>query len=120
MSKRFSVEQLSSTVSEARTNFTSDKRLGQSWFSVEQLSSTISEACTNLTSNKRLGQSFYNRGTFGDTTYIWVGSYGNAGKGGCLRVIRTIGIEIEKQDPFREQSKPVCLKSRGKKSGPNT
>ena len=30
-------------------------------FSVEQLSSTVSEAGTNFTSDKRLGQSFYNR-----------------------------------------------------------
>ena len=29
-------------------------------FSVEQLSSTVSEASTNFTSDKRLGQSFYN------------------------------------------------------------
>ena len=29
-------------------------------FSVEQLSSTVSEAGTNFTSDKRLGQSFYN------------------------------------------------------------
>jgi len=30
-------------------------------FSVEQLSSTVSEAGRNFTSDKRLGQSFYNR-----------------------------------------------------------
>ena len=30
-------------------------------FSVEQLSSTVSEAGTNFTTDKRLGQSFYNR-----------------------------------------------------------
>ena len=30
-------------------------------FSVEQLSSTVSEAGTNVTSDKRLRQSFYNR-----------------------------------------------------------
>ena len=30
-------------------------------FNVEQLSSTVSEASTNFTSDKRLGQSFYNR-----------------------------------------------------------
>ena len=30
-------------------------------FSVEQLSSTVSEAGTNFTSDKRLGQSFYNK-----------------------------------------------------------
>ena len=40
----FSVEQLSSTVPEAGTNFTSDKRLGQSFYNID----------------KRLGQSFYN------------------------------------------------------------
>jgi 60 kDa SS-A/Ro ribonucleoprotein len=33
-------------------------------FSVEQLSSTVSEASTNVTSDKRLGQSFYNRADY--------------------------------------------------------
>ena len=33
-------------------------------FSVEQLSSTVSEAGTNFTSDKRLGQSFYNRADY--------------------------------------------------------
>jgi hypothetical protein len=36
-------------------------RLAHNVFSVEQLSSTVSEAGTNFNSDKRLGQSFYNR-----------------------------------------------------------
>ncbi len=40
---------------------------------------------------------------------------GNAGKGGCLRLTRMIGIEIEQQDQFREQFVPIYLKPKVRK-----
>ena len=37
----------------------------------------------------------------------------NVGKGGCLRLFRMIGIEIGKQDQFREQSVPILSQIEG-------
>jgi len=42
-----------------------------------------------------------------------VPSRGNAGNGGCLRLFRMIGIEIEKRDQFREQSMPMLSQIEG-------
>ena len=39
--------------------------------------------------------------------------YENAGKGVCLRLFRMIGIEIDKQDQFSEQSVPILSQIEG-------
>ncbi len=106
MSKRLSVEQLSSTVSEAGTNVTSDKRLGQSFYNrIDYVADRIADE-SEIRSGKEFPYQYFasylNAGDLWVHHYIWGTPYGNAGKGGCLRVIRMIGIEREIQDPFRK------------------